>query len=95
MGSQVAIASASAYIAFILGAFLTILRGDPFIAATVAWALRAVACQTVSASASDTLKLPDVTKESLYKTENALAVLLLFVGAFAPIVGREFQRFEL
>ena len=92
MSRQVALAGASAYLASALAAVLTLMRGDPFLALTVAWALKAVAVQTTSDSATQVLNLPQVTKESLSETESALSALLTLVAAAAPLVTREVRR---
>jgi len=95
MSRQVALAGASAYLASGLAAVLTLMRGDPFLALTVAWALKAVAVQTTSDSATQVLNLPKITKDSLSETESALSALLILVATASPLVSREFRRFEL
>ena len=96
MGTQVSLAYATAYAASAVGAALSLWRGDPFLALTIAWALKAVAAQTMSASAAAVLKLPDVAKESLAQTESALASVLIALAAVGtPFFRRELRRFEL
>jgi hypothetical protein len=92
MGTQVALAMASAYVATALAALLTFLRGDPFLALTVAWALKAVSVQTRSQSAAETLNLPIVAKA---QTEGFFSSLLIGVAAVAPLLRREVRHFEL
>jgi hypothetical protein len=95
MGTQVALAMASAYVATGLAALLTFSRGDPFLALTVAWALKAVSVQTRSQSAAETLNLPIVAKEALAQTEGFFSSLLIGVAAVAPLLRREVRHFEL
>lgn len=95
MGSQVALAGLSSYLAFLLGASLTLLRGDPFVALTFAWALKAVAVQTLSKSAAEALQLPAITKESLSMTEAGLSYALIVVAAIAPFVQSHLRNLDI
>jgi len=95
MGTQVALAMASTYVATALAAVLTFVRGDPFLALTVAWALKAVSLQTRSQSAAETINLPVVAKEALALTEGFFSSLLIGVGVVAPLFRREIRNFDL
>lgn len=83
MGSQVALAFGSSYIAFILGLFIAIRQRDPLVALTVAWALGAIAYQTKEKSK---LNLSAETKEALVKTEGFLAKVLVSAALGIPVV---------
>ena len=87
MGSQIALAIASAYIATAGGAAAAIWLKDPVLALTVAWALAAVANETKYHSKID---LHKDTKEALVLTENTLVRSLVAVALGVPVFRKMF-----
>jgi hypothetical protein len=88
LGTQVAIGFASAYIAAIVGAYVSVTRGDPLVALTVAWALAALASQT--RTQSQVKDLPASTAEALSVTEKFLSNVLVGTAVVAPTISKMF-----
>ena len=87
LSSQVSIAFNSSYIAFIAGCVAAVRQQDPFLALTVAWALKAVAYQTKT---DPQVKLQAETIQSLASTENSLANALIGAAVAIPIASKLF-----
>lgn len=77
LGQNVAMAFFSTYFAAALGAFASIKTRNPFVMATIAWALAAVASNTRKNEKVQAAKLDEVTREALYITEKQVSNALL------------------
>lgn len=83
LGQNVAMAFFSTYLAAALGAFVSIKTGNPFVMATIAWALAAVASNTKNNDKVQAAKLDASTQEALFFTEKLVSNALL---AAAPVL---------
>lgn len=87
LDKQLAIATASAYLATALGFAYTLYSGDSFVGFTVAWALAALADKTANNCDVDA---GPVAVQALALTERALSTWLLITSPAAPFVHKLF-----
>lgn len=92
LSTQLSIAFASSYFAATLGAYWTILRCDPCIGLTIAWALAALADRTHSTP--EVAELPQVARDSLAGTERALSTVLITLSVLTPFAIWALQVFQ-
>ena len=84
MSTQLAFCIFSVYAAFLVGAIFSFRTGDPLIALTIAWALRAIAANTApkDPKSKDIQKpeVPIIVREALATTEWCLAIALVVIS---------------
>ena len=84
LSTQLAVATASAYGAFIFGAYFSVVRRDPLIGLTAAWALSALADRTRNRPEVD---VGVVAKDALGQTEVAFSAVLVVLSVAIPFLG--------
>ena len=88
MSSQLAVAFASVFVAFLIGTVSTFLLKDPLLAGTVAWATAALAYQTYNKCY---VEIAPVAIDALALTESVLYKILLIVAIISPFVPTIFK----
>jgi len=83
LSTQLAVATASAYSAFLFGAYFTVVRRDPLIGLTAAWALSALSDRTRNRPEVD---VGVVAKDALGQTEQVLSAILVVLSVMIPFV---------
>ena len=74
----------SAYFAAFLSMYVTYKTFNPFVMATIAWALAAVADNVKNNKAAQAAKINADTREALYNTTKSISIGLLFLAPIVP-----------
>ena len=84
LGINIAMAFFSAYFAAFLSMYVTYKTFNPFVMATIAWALAAVADNVKNNKAAQAAKINADTREALHYTTKSISIGLLFLAPIVP-----------